>query len=248
MEIQPEERPRRLGALSIFSGGLDSTTATAIARSEGFAVQAIFFAYGQKHEREVEAARAVAEREGFHLRELRLPSIEGSALTDGPELPRDRDLAAIDEAVAPTYVPNRNMIMIAHAAAIAYAAGIDHLFGGWNVLDASNYPDCRDEFLQAMEVALERGTGRSIIIHRPLIALTKAHIIRRGLELGAPLELTWSCYAGGARPCCRCDTCLLRTRGFLEAGVPDPALTSAEWREAACAYRETRVEHGEPRI
>jgi len=235
-------------ALVLFSGGLDSSTTLAIARQEGMDASAVSFAYGQKHLRELEAATAIAAHYGVPHWSVTLPPIAGSALTDGGDIPRERPLQALDETVAPTYVPNRNMIMLAHAAAMAYAQETVDLYGGWNVLDASNYPDCGEAFLSSTEQALRLATERPFVVHRPLIALTKGEIIRRALELGVPLRETWSCYLGGDRPCLSCDTCLLRTRGFLEAQLPDPALTALEWDRARDIYQSTQADVPAPRV
>ncbi|MGH2363373.1 MAG: 7-cyano-7-deazaguanine synthase QueC [Chloroflexota bacterium] len=228
-------------ALVLFSGGLDSSTTLAIARHEGMDASAVSFSYGQKHLRELQAATAIAAHYGVRHRTVTLPLIAGSTLTDGGDIPRERPLHALDETVAPTYVPNRNMIMLARAAAMAYAEDALDLYGGWNVLDASNYPDCREVFLRATEQALRLATERPFVVHRPLITLTKGEIIQRALELSVPLHETWSCYLGADRPCLSCDTCLLRTRGFLEAKLPDPALTALEWGRARDIYLSTQA-------
>ena len=219
-------------AVVLLSGGLDSYTAAAIAKSEGFALCALTIQYGQRHTREIEAARRVADALGVVERlelAIDLRNIGGSALTSGADVPHDRDLSATDIPV--TYVPARNTIFLSLALAWAEAIGARDLVIGVNALDYSGYPDCRPEFIRAFERVAALGTragveGEPFRIHTPLIALTKADIIRRGLELRLDYRLTHSCYdplPDGA-PCGTCDSCVLRARGFSEAGVPDPLL------------------------
>jgi 7-cyano-7-deazaguanine synthase len=230
-------------AVVLLSGGLDSTTAAAIARADGFSVHALTVAYGQRHEVELQAARRVAAALGVaehRTLTLDLAGFGGSALVrDGPgpgDVPKDRPL---DEIGAPgdvpaTYVPARNTVFLALALAWSEALGARDIFLGVNVLDASGYPDCRPEFVAAFEalanVATRAGVaGERFRVHAPLIALGKAGIIRRGLELGVDYGMTHSCYdpdASGAA-CGRCDACILRRKGFAEAGVPDPTRYSA---------------------
>lgn len=217
-------------AVVLLSGGLDSTTAAAIARAEGFALHALTVSYGQRHEVELAAARRVARAVGVaEHRELTidLAAFGGSALTDrGIDVPKDRSQADIAaHAVPVTYVPARNTVLLALALSWAEAIGARDLVIGVNVLDASGYPDCRPEFVEAFEklaaVATREGGFR---VHAPLIRMTKAEIIRRGVALGVDYGLTHSCYdpsADGAA-CGRCDACALRKKGFAEAGVPDP--------------------------
>ncbi len=229
MASPTSDRPR---AVVLLSGGLDSATAAAIAASEGFELYALTVEYGQRHACEVQAARAVARALGVarHV-ELRvdLSAFGGSALTSAVEVPKDRDLSAGDIPV--TYVPARNTVFLSLAMAWAEALGARDLFIGVNALDYSGYPDCRPEFIQGFErlaaLATKAGVeGAPLRVHTPLIALTKAGIIGRGLELGLDYGLTHSCYDPDAsgRPCGHCDSCLLRAKGFAEAGVPDPAL------------------------
>ena len=224
------DRPR---AVVLLSGGLDSATAAAIARSEGFELYALTVEYGQRHVCEIESARAVARALGAvrHV-ELRVDSsaFGGSALTDAIDVPKDRDLAAADVPV--TYVPARNTVFLSLATAWAEALGARDIYIGVNILDYSGYPDCRPEFIEAFErlaaLATKAGVeGAPLRVHTPLIRWTKAEIIRRGLALGVDYGLTHSCYDPDAngRPCGHCDSCLLRAKGFAEAGVPDPALS-----------------------
>ena len=221
-------------AVVLLSGGLDSYTAAAIAKSQGFELYALTIAYGQRHAREIESARAVA-RALACARHLELPidlrAIGGSSLTSDESVPRDRDLTATDaETTIPsTYVPARNTIFLSLALAWAEVLEASDLVIGVNALDYSGYPDCRPEFIRAFEslatLATRAGVeGGRFRVHTPLIDLTKAEIIRRGLALGLDYGLTHSCYdpAPDGRPCGRCDSCVLRARGFAEAGVSDP--------------------------
>lgn len=221
-------------AVVLLSGGLDSYTAAAIAKSEGFELHALTIAYGQRHAREVESARAVA-RALACPRHLELPvdlrAIGGSSLTSEASVPRDRDLSATDipTIIPSTYVPARNTIFLSLALAWAEVLESSDIVIGVNALDYSGYPDCRPAFIRAFEslatLATRAGVdGGRFRVHTPLIDLTKAEIIRRGLALGLDYGLTHSCYdpAPGGRPCGRCDSCALRARGFAEAGVADP--------------------------
>jgi len=216
------------------SGGLDSYTAAAMVKSQGFELYALTIAYGQRHAREIESARAVA-RALACARHLELPidlrAIGGSSLTSDASVPRDRDLTAADvqTSIPSTYVPARNTIFLSLALAWAEVLEASDLVMGVNALDYSGYPDCRPEFIRAFEslatLATRAGVeGGRFRVHTPLIDLTKAEIIRRGLALGLDYGLTHSCYdpEPGGRPCARCDSCVLRARGFAEAGVSDP--------------------------
>jgi 7-cyano-7-deazaguanine synthase len=217
-------------AVVLLSGGLDSTTALAIARSRGFTCHALTVRYGQLHAVEVEASRRVAAALGaaqHRVLELDLAPLAASALTRADvAVPKDRSL---DEIGAPgdvpaTYVPARNTVLLGLALAWAETLGAHDLFLGVNVLDASGYPDCRAEFVAAFETLANLGTHRGPFrVHAPLIEMTKAEIIRAGLALGVDYAITHSCYdpvMGAA--CGRCDACQLRRKGFVEAGVADP--------------------------
>jgi 7-cyano-7-deazaguanine synthase len=221
-------------AVVLLSGGLDSYTAAAIAKSEGFELYALTIAYGQRHAREVESARAVA-RALACARHLELPidlrAIGGSSLTSDAPVPRDRDLTGTDipANIPSTYVPARNTIFLSLALAWAEVLEASDVVIGVNALDYSGYPDCRPEFIRAFEslatLATRAGVeGGRFRVHTPLISLTKAEIIQRGLALQLDYGLTHSCYdpAPDGAPCRRCDSCVLRARGFTEAGVPDP--------------------------
>lgn len=223
----------RRRAVVLVSGGLDSTTALAIARAEGYALYGLTVRYGQRHEREVEAARRVAKALGVeeHLViDIDLRRIGGSALTADLDVPKGRTGPEIGRGIPVTYVPARNTVFLAIAMGWAEVLGAEDIFFGANVLDYSGYPDCRPEYLEAFErlaaLATKAGVeGKARLkIQAPLIKLSKAEIIGRGLELGVDYGLTWSCYepAAGNRACGLCDACLLRKKGFAEAGVPDP--------------------------
>ena len=219
-------------AVVLLSGGLDSYTAAAIAKADGYSLCALTIHYGQRHAREIEAARRVAAALGVEERlelNLDLRGIGGSALTSSTPVPRDRDLSA--PGIPVTYVPARNTIFLALALAWAEVLDARHIVIGVNALDYSGYPDCRPGFIHAFESVAALATragveGAAFRIHTPLIAMTKADIIRRGLQLGLDYGLTHSCYdpEPDGTPCGRCDSCLLRARGFAEAGVADPVL------------------------
>jgi 7-cyano-7-deazaguanine synthase len=219
-------------AVVLLSGGLDSYTAAAIAKADGFELFALTVEYGQRHVREIESARAVARALGVarHLElAVDLRAIGGSSLTSGEDIPRDRDPDHIGEGIPSTYVPARNTILLSLALGWAEVVGARDLIIGVNALDYSGYPDCRPAFVHAFEqlanVATRAGVeGARFRIHTPLIALSKADIVRQGLKLGLDYGLTNSCYdpAPDGRPCGRCDSCVLRARGFLEVGVADP--------------------------
>jgi 7-cyano-7-deazaguanine synthase len=222
-------------AIVLLSGGLDSYTAAAIAKSDGFALKALTVDYGQRHAREIESARAVARWLGVdkHLElSIDLRAIGGSALTSDLDVPRDRDLS--ETSIPSTYVPARNTIFLSLALGWAEVIDAGDIVMGVNALDYSGYPDCRPEFVSAFErlasVATRAGVeGRRFRVHTPLIAMTKAQIIRRGTQLGLDYGLTTSCYDPDptGRPCGHCDSCLLRAKGFEEAGVPDPLASRA---------------------
>jgi 7-cyano-7-deazaguanine synthase len=215
----------------VLSGGLDSTVCTALAAREG-EVLALTFDYGQRHRIELARAEAVALHYEAEQLVVRLDARQwgGSALTDlAVDVPEHSGSAA-GPGIPVTYVPGRNLIFLAVAVGVAEARDADAVYVGVNSLDYSGYPDCRPEFVRSFEataaLALKRGVeGRPVRISTPLIELTKAEIVCLGLALGAPLELTWSCYRGEPdRPCGTCDACALRAKGFAEAGVADPAL------------------------
>jgi 7-cyano-7-deazaguanine synthase len=220
-------------AVVLLSGGLDSATAAAIANEQGFQLHALSFRYGQRHETEIESAQRVAAflRAKQHLiLEFDLRLIGGSALTDQLALPKGRNATEISHEIPLTYVPARNTIFLSFGLGLAEKVGAEDIFFGANQLDYSGYPDCREEYIQAFEkmanLATKAGVeGKSHIkVRAPLIRMTKAQIIRIGVELGMDYALTWSCYdpAAARRACGQCDSCHLRLKGFKEAGLTDP--------------------------
>jgi 7-cyano-7-deazaguanine synthase len=222
---------KRKKAVILLSGGLDSTTVLAIARSRGFRCCCLSFRYGQKQDIELQRARAVARAmqadEHLMLR-LDLGKIGGSALTADIEVPKDRETAHMDDDIPVTYVPGRNIIFLSHALAWAEVLGAADIFLGINAVDYSGYPDCRPEFLQAFEQMANLGTrkgstGQAFRLHAPLIELSKREIVELGTTLGVDYSTTHSCYDPvGELACGRCDACRLRLRGFAEAGLEDP--------------------------
>jgi 7-cyano-7-deazaguanine synthase len=222
-----------LPAVVLLSGGLDSATTAAIARAEGFRLFALSIDYGQRHRFELDAARRVAESLGAQRHvvvTVGLDQIGGSALTDEIDVPLDRDESQIAQGIPITYVPARNTVFLALALGYAEVVGAGDLFIGVNAVDYSGYPDCRPEFIAAFEqlanLATKAGVENTMRfqIHTPLVHLTKAKIIRRGLELGVDYGLTHSCYLPNASgiACGRCDACQLRLKGFAEVGINDP--------------------------
>ncbi|HEU4474416.1 MAG TPA: 7-cyano-7-deazaguanine synthase QueC [Gemmatimonadales bacterium] len=219
-------------AVVLLSGGMDSATAAAVALDRGFEVYALSFRYGQRHARELEAAKRVAERLGLRrhvVLDIDLRAFGGSALTGDLEVPKDTPLERIGSSIPATYVPARNTIFLSFALGWAETLGAADIFIGANALDYSGYPDCRPEYIEAFErmanLATRAGVeGGHLRIHAPLISLSKAEIIRLGSGLGVEFDLTWSCYdptpEGAA--CGRCESCTLRRKGFREAGVADP--------------------------
>src|SRR6267143_3025452 len=219
-------------AVVLFSGGIDSTTTLAIAIAEGYQVYALSFDYGQRHEIEVEAARRVADSLG--AKEHRVAKIDrrifgGSALTDDIDVPKQRSETEIAHGIPVTYVPARNTIFLAHALACAEVIFASDILLGVNAIDYSGYPDCRPEFIEAFETMANLATkagveGRRFQIHTPLIKFSKAEIICKAVELGVDLALTHSCYdpTPEGLACGECDSCLLRLKGFREAGMKDP--------------------------
>jgi len=220
-------------AVVLLSGGLDSYTAAAIARAEGFELYALTLSYGQRHAQELDAARRVARALGVarHLElSIDLRAIGGSSLTADVDIPRDRDVAAAS-GIPSTYVPARNTIFLSLALGWAEVVGANDIVIGVNALDYSGYPDCRPEFIRAFEALAALATragveGARVRVRTTLIELSKADIISRGLALGLDYGLTHSCYdpSPSGTPCGRCDSCRLRAKGFAEAGAADPLL------------------------
>ena len=220
-------------AVILLSGGIDSATAAALAKQQGFELHALSYHYGQRHERELESAKRVAAflpADSHQVIRFDLRAIGGSALTDKLEVPKGRSEAAIAKGIPITYVPARNTIFLSFALALAERIGAEDIFFGANQLDYSGYPDCREEYIRAFEQTANLATkagveGTSHLkIHAPLLHLTKAEIIRTGLDLGLDYALTWSCYdpCADGRACGLCDSCQLRLKGFKEAGAADP--------------------------
>lgn len=229
MSIEPKPK-----CVVLLSGGLDSATCLAIAKSIGFDLYALTVLYGQRHQVEVDAAKRVAQ--AFGVREHRFVSVDlnqigGSALTDDIEVPKDRDETTMSADIPITYVPARNTVMLAIALGYAEVVGAEDIFVGVNSVDYSGYPDCRPEYIQAFEKLATLATkvgveGGSMRINAPLIQLTKPEIIQRGLALGVDYGITHSCYDPdpSGKPCGRCDSCQIRLKAFESLGMQDPAL------------------------
>jgi 7-cyano-7-deazaguanine synthase len=220
-------------AVLLLSGGLDSATTLAIAQSEGYEVTALSCQYGQRHAIELDAARDVARAAGVsahHIISIDLRPIGGSALTGDIEVPKNREVAEMATGIPDTYVPARNTIFLSYALGWAEVSHADHIWLGVNALDYSGYPDCRPEYVEQIERAFNLATkrqveGHQLFVHAPLIKLSKAEIIARGIELGVDYSLTRSCYdptAAGAA-CGGCDSCKIRLAGFAANGLEDPA-------------------------
>ena len=243
---QSTPSPDQPTAVVLLSGGLDSTTVLAIAKSEGFAIHALSFRYGQRHSLEIEAAKRIAERAGVrehHIVDIDLRAFGGSALTDDIPVPKDRDLdpsAPGAEEIPVTYVPARNTIFLSYALALAEVVGAFNIFIGVNALDYSGYPDCRPEYIRAFEKMANLATRAGVegkthlLIRTPLISLSKAAIISLGNSLGVDYSETTSCYdpGPGGEACGRCDACQLRLKGFREAGLEDPIPYATERTES----------------
>ncbi|MBI4063203.1 MAG: 7-cyano-7-deazaguanine synthase QueC [Elusimicrobia bacterium] len=216
-------------AVVLLSGGLDSTTALYWAKAKGYQCHCLIFDYGQRHRREIESAKKIAQKAGvsFDVIAIKLGWTGRSALLDLDVKLPNIPLEKIGQGPIPsTYVPGRNTLFTAYAISAADALGAEAIVLGPNVLDYSGYPDCRPEYYQAFRRVARLGTkrgveGKSLKILTPLIKMTKAQIVKLGAQLGVPWELTWSCYAGGARPCGQCDSCKLRAKGFEKAKIQD---------------------------
>jgi 7-cyano-7-deazaguanine synthase len=225
-------------AVVLLSGGMDSATTAAIALNLGFEVHALSFRYGQRHAAELEAARRVARHLGISrhtVLDIDLAGIGGSALTGSMAVPKNTPLEQIGQRIPPTYVPARNTIFLSFALGVAEVAGASDIFIGANALDYSGYPDCRPEYFRAFQNLAQLATragveeGRRITIHAPLIELSKREIIERGIALRVDYGLTLSCYdpSPDGAACGQCDACILRLKGFREAGLEDPAAYQA---------------------
>lgn len=219
-------------AVVLCSGGLDSATVMAIAKAEGYDIYALSFCYGQRHEVEIKAARKVAEHIGVtdhFVLNIDLGHMGGSALTDDIDVPKSKNLPTVTDDIPVTYVPARNTVFLSYALALAEVKRSSDIFIGVNAVDYSGYPDCRPEYIAAFEKMANLATkaaveGSQIHIRAPLINLTKADIIKTGIRLGLNYGLTHSCYDpdGNGRACGFCDSCLLRKKGFADAGIDDP--------------------------
>lgn len=225
-------------AVVLLSGGLDSTTTLAIAQTEGFDVYALTANYGQRHQVEIEFARRIAEKfrvKKHSIVEIDLRQFGGSALTDDISVPKNRSLSEMEQEIPVTYVPARNTILLSFALAWAEVLGSTDIFTGVNAVDYSGYPDCRPEYVAAFETMANLATkagveGNKLTVHTPLINLTKADIIKLGSGLGVDYSLTLTCYEPNATgaACGECDSCVLRAKGFSEAGVKDPTIYQSQ--------------------
>lgn len=212
----------------LLSGGLDSATILYYAKHNGFTPHCLIFDYGQRHRKEIGRAKRIATNARCHYRimKIALPWHGSSLLDKKMSLPRQRKIDT--KKIPSTYVPARNIIFLSFAVSYAEAIGAKAVFIGANAVDYSGYPDCRPEFFKAYQKMLARGLktgveGKTVRIHTPLVHKTKAQIIKMGLKLKVPYHLTWSCYQGGRRPCGKCDSCLLRQKGFETINVEDPS-------------------------
>lgn len=218
-------------AVVLLSGGLDSATVLYWALDRGWQARALIFDYGQRHGREIASARAICKKTGvaYDVIPVKLPWRGSSLLDKASALPSAKNAGEIGSKIPSTYVPGRNTLFLSYGLSSAEAIGAEAVMIGANALDYSGYPDCRPDFICAMSKVFKLGTkegreGNSIKIIAPLLRSSKSQIIKMGIKLGVPYQLTWSCYRGGKKPCGTCDSCLLRAKGFKEAGKLDPTL------------------------
>ncbi|MBU0467554.1 MAG: 7-cyano-7-deazaguanine synthase QueC [Candidatus Omnitrophica bacterium] len=216
-------------AVILLSGGLDSATIIYVAKSKGYKPYCLIFDYGQRHRKEINQAKRIAEhtKSKYYLVKIDLPWGGSSLLDKTKNIPKNRSIDHKD--IPSTYVPARNIIFLSFAASYAEALGAEAVFIGANAVDYSGYPDCRPEFFDSYQAALKKGMkqgveGNSVKIFTPLLNKTKAQIIKMGVKLKVPYHMTWSCYVGASRPCGECDSCILRQKGFDSAGVVDPVI------------------------
>lgn len=217
-------------AVCLVSGGIDSCVSMFLAKKAGYEIHALSFDYGQRHKKELKCAKEVAsvvKAKKHVVFDIDLSKFGGSSLVDkSSDIPKDKDLADISKSIPSTYVPARNTVFLSIGLAYAEVVDADAIFIGATATDYSGYPDCRPKYIAAFQKITTLGTkrgvdGKPIKIEAPLLYLKKSEIIKKGLELGAPLDKTWSCYQGSAKACGRCDSCLLRLKGFKEAGFKD---------------------------
>lgn len=215
-------------AITVLSGGLDSSTCLYIARAKGYELYALTFNYGQRHTKEIQCALKLSALVGAREhRVIDLPKPRGSALTDNIEVPEARNLEEMAKVIPVTYVPARNTLFLAYALQYAEEVGADFIYTGVTAADFSGYPDCRPEYITKWQELINLATkktieGGLIFLETPLLHLYKSEIIDWGLEVGVPYEYTWSCYKGGDKACGKCDSCILRLKGFREARSKDP--------------------------
>jgi 7-cyano-7-deazaguanine synthase len=218
-------------AVVLLSGGLDSATVLYWALDKGWQPQALIFDYGQRHSREIASAKALCKKTGvaYDVIPVKLPWRGSSLLDKASALPIAKSTRDIGAQIPSTYVPGRNTLFLSYGLSCAEAIGAEAVMIGANALDYSGYPDCRPDFISAMSKVFKLGTkagrqGKPIRIVAPLLKLSKSQIVKLGIRLGVPYQMTWSCYRGGKKPCGTCDSCLLRAKGFKKAGLKDPAI------------------------
>jgi len=219
-------------AVILLSGGLDSSTTLYYAKSKGYSCHCLIFDYGQRHKREIKSAKGIAKKANCESQvvKIQLPHKGSSLLDNSIAIPKNRDAARFKKGIPSTYVPGRNIIFLSFAVSYAEAIGAGAIFIGANAIDYSGYPDCRPEFFEAFKKVINTGTkvgskrpsrGSRLEVKAPLILKSKADIVRLARRLKVPIELTWSCYKGGETPCRVCDSCILRAKGFKDAGLVD---------------------------
>ena len=216
-------------AVILLSGGLDSSTVLYVAKSKGYKLNCLIFDYGQRHRKEIDQAKIIAERAKakYQVVKIDLPWGGSSLLDRSKKVPKNRSIE--HKEIPSTYVSARNIIFLSFAASYAETLGAQAIFIGANAIDYSGYPDCRPEFFKSYQAALKKGMkqgveGKAVKIITPIVSKTKAQIIKMGIKLKVPYHMTWSCYRGERRPCGECDSCVLRQKGFDAAGVADPAI------------------------